>query len=118
MSDYQLGQRGGVETVTLNVLQIPSHTHAAAGTVLANNADGNTNDPDGADFAVAKTPIDRSTIVDTNSYTNAAANVTMAANNVQVTVGNTGGSQSHENRPPFLAINYIIALVGYFPSRN
>jgi microcystin-dependent protein len=31
---------------------------------------------------------------------------------------NTGGSQHHENRSPFLAMNWIIALVGVYPSRN
>jgi microcystin-dependent protein len=29
-----------------------------------------------------------------------------------------GGSQPHENRQPLLAINFIIALEGIFPSRN
>jgi microcystin-dependent protein len=29
-----------------------------------------------------------------------------------------GGNQGHENRQPFLAMNYCIALAGIFPSRN
>jgi microcystin-dependent protein len=33
-------------------------------------------------------------------------------------VGTTGGTQAHENMPPFLVINFIIALEGIFPSRN
>jgi microcystin-dependent protein len=33
-------------------------------------------------------------------------------------VGNFGGSQAHENRQPFLAINWIVALQGIFPSQN
>ena len=33
-------------------------------------------------------------------------------------VASTGGSQPHENRQPYLAINFIIALQGVFPSRN
>ncbi|WP_408006102.1 phage tail protein, partial [Roseovarius atlanticus] len=35
-----------------------------------------------------------------------------------VTVNNAGGSQSHNNMQPYLAVNYIIALFGIFPSRN
>lgn len=35
-----------------------------------------------------------------------------------ITVGNTGASQAHNNMQPYLAINYIIALVGVFPSRS
>ena len=33
-------------------------------------------------------------------------------------VANTGGSQPHENQAPYLVLNFIIALVGIFPSRN
>jgi len=36
----------------------------------------------------------------------------------QSMVSNTGGSQPHENRQPFLVLNFIIALQGIFPSRN
>ena len=117
LSDYRLGQRGGAEVVTLTTNQIPSHNHAAVGTVLANNADGNTNDPDGANFAVAKTTTPNAT-VDTSEYTNAGENVKMTANNAQVSIGNTGGSQYHINLSPFLGVNYIIATQGIYPSRS
>jgi microcystin-dependent protein len=33
-------------------------------------------------------------------------------------IGPSGGSQPHENRMPFLAMNYIISLFGIFPSQN
>ena len=33
-------------------------------------------------------------------------------------ISNTGGSQPHENRQPFLVVNFVIALVGIFPSQN
>jgi len=118
LSNYNLGQRGGVETVTLTVAQMPIHNHQAEGTVSASAVDGTTNNPDGANFAVAKTPVDRSTTVDTNAYNSSGNNVSMAANNVSVTVGNNGGNQWHTNIQPFLAVNYIIAMQGVFPSRN
>lgn len=119
LSNYRLGQRGGIETVTLNVTEIPSHTHTATGQIKASITSGTTNDPNGNILSTAVTPIDRSTTVNSNIYTSANnANVNMAANGVGVTVGNTGGNLAHENRPPFLAINYIIALIGTFPSRN
>ena len=34
------------------------------------------------------------------------------------TIGNTGGSQPHNNMQPYLVLNYCIALQGIFPSRN
>jgi microcystin-dependent protein len=33
-------------------------------------------------------------------------------------VTNAGGSQPHENRQPFLVLNWIVALQGIFPSQN
>jgi microcystin-dependent protein len=33
-------------------------------------------------------------------------------------IGQSGGSQPHENRMLFLAMNYIIALSGIFPSQT
>ncbi|AGC76012.1 microcystin-dependent protein [Nonlabens dokdonensis] len=118
LSSYNLGQRGGLESVTLNETQIPSHTHTASGTAKASSGTGTSNDPAGANFASASTPLNPTTTVDTQVYTSGANDGTMAANNVDVTVGNSGSSQSHTNMQPFLAINYIIALQGVFPSRN
>jgi microcystin-dependent protein len=49
-----------------------------------------------------------------NAYSPPANLTTMNAQSVS----NTGGSQPHENRQPFLGLNFIIALQGIFPSRN
>ena len=44
----------------------------------------------------------------------APGNATLASG----AIGDAGGNQPHENRPPYLGLNYIIALEGIFPSRN
>jgi microcystin-dependent protein len=41
-----------------------------------------------------------------------------AAGLAPATIGNTGGSQPHNNLQPYLVVNFIIALTGVFPSRN
>jgi microcystin-dependent protein len=41
-----------------------------------------------------------------------------AASLAPSTIGNQGGSQPHENRQPFLVLNFIVALQGVFPSQN
>ncbi len=113
LSSYREGQKGGVEYVILNSTQIPSHSHSAAGTVQASFVPpsfANSNQPAGRNFGAPG--------AGTNVYTNNANTTTMAANNVSVAVGNTGGNGDHENRQPFQAINYIIALFGIYPSRN
>jgi len=117
LTSRRLGEKNGTENNTLTQMQLPSHTHSASGTLNANNAVGNTNNPSGNSLAISKTPIDRTNTVDTNTYTNAAANTPMA-NNVSVQVGNTGGNQAVNNMQPFLGLNYIIALQGVYPSRS
>lgn len=118
LSDRRLGAKGGTEYNILNITQIPSHNHSAAGTLKASTAEATTNDPTGKVLAAGATAINRSTIVGTNMYAEAAPNVEMAANEVTVAVGNTGGNQSVNNMQPWIAINYIIALQGVFPSRS
>lgn len=114
LSSYRLGERGGTETVTLNNTQIPSHTHPATftgtGSISVNSAEGEENDPNG-NF-LAKTS--------TSSYADEAGTGALKGLNLSgdVTVGNDGGGRSHENRQPFLVINYCIALAGLFPSRS
>ncbi len=117
LSTFPLGARGGTETNILNTTQLPSHNHTATGTTNVSNADGTTNNPVGKVLAVGKVNVDRATNYNANNYGD-TANASMAANDVTITVGNTGGNLPVNNRPPYLAINYIIALQGIFPSRN
>ena|ERR1022692_3560582 len=99
LSNYPLAQNGGFETVTLQLAQIPSHTHVPA----ANSAVGSSTSPSGNFWA------ERS---GTNEYSNVTPNGNMNAGTLQ----STGGSQPHDNMLPFLAINFIISLFGVYPS--
>ena len=88
LSTYRLGNKAGVENVFLNTLQIPSHTHIAEGTVKANFsplAPSTTGNPTNNSFGNAAA----------NMYNNSAAETKMSPNNVEVTLGNTGGNLSH-----------------------
>lgn len=99
---YTMGQTGGTESVTLLITQMPAHSH----TVNAVTAEGNQNSPTNSLPADTK-------ILD-KEYSDATANTTMKS----TMVNNTGGSQPHENRPPFITLKCIISLVGVFPSQN
>jgi len=101
LSNYTLGQRGGAETVTLTTQQMPSHNHGIMGT----NSNGDQETPGGA-VPARKARAD--------DYKFAAPDVAMHAS----MVANAGGGQSHPNIQPYLAVNYIIALFGVFPSQN
>jgi microcystin-dependent protein len=96
LTNYVEGEVGGVETVTLLDAQIPAHTH----TQPATNGVQSTNRPNNAlpaEGGVYSNESDGSALHPTSSF---------------------GGGQPHENRPPFLVMNYVIALQGIFPSRN
>jgi len=111
LSDYRLGQRGGVETVTLNTTQIPSHTHIMTGGVSVSvNTEGATTNEGAGNTLGAGSNIFNANAPEAGENINGVTS-TLAA-------GNTGGNQSHENRQPYLAVNYIIALQGVFPSRS
>ncbi|MCB1045355.1 MAG: phage tail protein [Acidobacteria bacterium] len=96
----RLGERGGVETVTLTEAQIPNHNH----TMMATDEDGNRQDPAGNTFARG-----------TNMYVAPVASTQQFA---EQALPSSGGSQAHNNMQPFLTMNFIIALVGLYPSRS
>lgn len=103
LSNYDLGQSGGVESVTLLASQMPPHSHP----LNANTSAGTLRDPGGNALAKEATG-------QTSVYHNAAPNTTMAA----ASIGSTGGGQPFTNVQPYLAVNFIIAIEGIFPSRN
>jgi microcystin-dependent protein len=101
LSSRQLGEQAGVETVTVSEAQMPSHAHSM-------NASANPGEAPGAvGNALARG-------VGGAFYGGAASLVDLAS---QV-VPPAGGSQAHNNVQPYLAINFIIALVGIYPSRS
>jgi microcystin-dependent protein len=95
------GQSGGEEFHTLVQSEMPAHNHPVA---ASNRADANNTNIPTNNFP-ATDPV--------NAY-RSTLNTTLAP----MTVSNVGGSQAHENRQPFLVLNFCIALQGIFPSRN
>ncbi len=109
LSSYRLGERTGQETVTLNSTQIPNHSHiVTSATLKASESTVRSVEPVGNYLPENGGPI----------YTDAAPNIALAANSIDVTIGSTGGGQPHENRSPYIAMNYIVCLQGIFPSRS
>jgi microcystin-dependent protein len=101
LSHYNWGQRGGVENVTLTAAEMPNHNHGFA-------LGGSANSPAGSNSMLASV-----TGTDT-VFNNTSGNAQLAGG----AITNTGGSQSHENRMPYLAMYRCIALIGIYPSRN
>ena len=111
LSPRIVGHSGGYERVTLNVTQMPPHNHTASGTVQpqAYGSEGNSASPVGNYPAKSG---------DGRPDFSSTANGQMAENTVNVSVGNAGGGNSHENMPPFQVVNFIISLQGIYPPRN
>jgi len=92
-----LGQLGGAPSVTLNGNQIGhGHSVSAAASASTNTAAGN--------FPASSATNLYGSSPDTNMNTSI--------------VSSSGNTQPHSNMQPYLAVYYIIALVGIFPSRN
>jgi microcystin-dependent protein len=92
LSPYPFGELGGVEQVTLTVAQLPPHEVPTTSAVRARSVP-----QPGASLA-----------------TGGAYAAETGANTFQAPVG---GSQPHENMPPFLVVHWIISLFGVFPQR-
>ena len=104
LSNRSLGETGGVDSVTLLTSEMPAHTHQ----VNAVDASGDATTPTNALWASAQ--LGR---VGTNIYSSAAPSQMLNP----LSTGITGGSQPHNNMPPYLGVTFIIALQGIFPQR-
>jgi microcystin-dependent protein len=98
---FTLGQRGGEETHTLTLNELPTHNHVAQ----ASNTDGDGPAP-GAAAVLATSP--------TKFWNQPTGPTTL----IPGTIGSSGGSQAHQNMQPYLSLFVCIALQGIFPSQN
>lgn len=101
-SGPSLGQRAGNETVTIPLNQMPAHEH----TPRVSSDPGTSPEPDGNVSAVA--PV--------NAFSAASPDVSLESSAIEPTT--TGDGEAHNNVMPFLCVNFIVALVGIYPSRN
>lgn len=95
----RLGERGGTETVTLSEAQLPNHNH-----VLEGSRELGDNLNPGGHY------LGRGTAM----YLPPQDLAPMAPQSLP----SAGASQAHNNLQPFLTMNFIIALVGLYPSRS
>lgn len=98
LSQRDLGEAGGAETDTLNVNELPPHSH----TVKAN-----------INPAVVASPVS-AVPGGGNFYKGHTDGTTMDP----AMIDPTGGGQPHNNVQPYLGLNFIICLEGIYPSRN
>lgn len=98
-SGFTLGERGGEEAHTLNISELPAHSHAPTGS----SANASQVAPTGNLWAVT-----------TNGGYAGSPDTTLNP----ASILNAGGSQPHNNMSPYLTLNFCIALQGIFPSQT
>ncbi|MGQ1785641.1 MULTISPECIES: phage tail protein [unclassified Saccharicrinis] len=105
LSRRVLGEKSGTENNTLNITQLPSHSHSVSIVNHVYDDEANSDDPTGTYPAVSG-----ENMYSTNQNANGGA--------PNVSIGNTGANQAVNNVQPYITVNYIIALTGIYPSRN
>lgn len=101
LSERFLGETGGSQTVTLLQSELPAHSHQA----MARSILGNDVSPAGNNWAGSQ--IARQYLADPNGNQMSPMATSVA-----------GSSLPHNNMPPYLILNFIIAMQGVFPPRQ
>jgi microcystin-dependent protein len=102
LSPRNLADRGGEETVTLTLNQVPLHTHAAQ----ASSAAATSTNPSGAVWAAGSGA----------QFSDQSPDAQMQQSPAQA-IQPAGGNQPHDNMLPYLCVSFIISLFGIFPSQ-
>jgi microcystin-dependent protein len=111
LSNYTLGEMGGVESTTLLSTQMPMHTHAAASVTFQQAA--STNATSGVSSPAAAYPAAGAQL-----YASSADDSMGSPFSGMGTSSIAGSSQPVDIRSPYIAMNFVIAVEGIFPSRN
>ncbi len=112
LTPHNLGSVTGTETVTLGLRELPAHSH-----LLDTRVGG---DPDMEASPSSKAWLSRIKVVGSGSVAEnfVSAGASYNTNLSQAAIGNAGGATPHENRQPYLALNYCICVDGIYPEHD
>ncbi len=125
--DWNVGDTGGSETHTLSVRELPSHFHSSSFTA---SGGGEVEFQISKDSASINAPAEESYVASTSGiaiYRPDAGSGAVSLGGVSggggissgtVSVGTTGSNNRFNIEQPTSILNYCIALLGLFPSRN
>lgn len=105
LSPYVLGETGGTATVSLTEAQSAAHMHVVNAATTGSVASPSAAVWGSAIVARQGVPL----------YA-AASGTAMAMS--PAAIGSVGGGAAHNNMPPYLGLNFCIALVGIYPPRS
>jgi len=125
LSARNMGQAGGIESVTLSQLEMPSHTHNAnlnlnvsvtSALKASAGLGGGTATAAGNALGQIETIYSENTPDQTMDAASIDSTVTDGGSGVAVNPA--GGSRPHQNMQPFQVVNFVICLYGIFPPRS
>lgn len=112
-----LGERLGAETIPLNAQQMPAHTHQIQ-TAFGGPGDTDADSPSPSTSRMSSRLMDvEGGVAMANAYVK-EPNPTELTEMSNSCLASYGRSLGHENRQPFLAVSFCIALAGLYPSRS
>ncbi len=104
-SQYTVGSTGGVDSVILDINQMPTHNHVVSDTghihplsITLESGNSGAFPPPGAQWG------------GNSDFGNKTYNGDTAISYANITCGDAGGNQAHENRPPYFALCYIMKI--------
>jgi microcystin-dependent protein len=100
-SSHTLGERGGEQSHTLSIQELPTHVHVAS-----------------ASTTTGDQPIAGGAVLASSGVAPVYSAATNLTSLLPGSIANVGGSQAHQNMQPFLVLSFCIALQGIFPSPN
>jgi len=109
LSYYNLGESAGANTVTLNMTNLPAHTHVATGSIVipAFSEEGDSGSP--SNNVLASKP---------SMYSSQGSDSTTKPIPLSLQIGTAGGNTPLSINQPSIGINYIICMMGIFPQRS
>ncbi|ERJ61299.1 phage tail protein [Sphingobacterium paucimobilis] len=110
-NNHTLGERGGEQAHTLNISELPAHSHAGEITAKARyGVAANQESPIGA--------LPGLNPAYSNRFANSSDEMMALSSTGEQPLAAVGGNQAHLNMQPFLVLNFCISLQGIFPSPN
>ncbi|WP_297337899.1 tail fiber protein [Algoriphagus sp.] len=112
---HDLGERGGLASVTLTVNEIPLHSHSATLKIPAGGPPDQDSPKSGypATFAEGAQVNGNEPLLYADAGTGQMGSVDFEAE-----TDSSGGGQAHNNMQPYLTCYYAIAMQGVFPPRT
>jgi microcystin-dependent protein len=116
LPNYVIGQKEGSPTVTLQTANLPAHVHQI--TPPVSNANGTSSSPVNTYPAVDVTTVTGGARGETAATSSHAASAVPGQSAAAFPSGSTGNGTPVSIEPPYQVVNFIIALVGLYPTRG